>query len=290
MKLQSISKFLILLVCLTTQVYPKSKGHLLIIGGGSRDAYLMERFIELAGGKNSKIVVIPMASSEPIETAKYQVEELKKFGCTNADYIFCAKQNADEDSNLIKLDGVSGVFFSGGDQSNLTKALLGTKFLEKIKMIYNQGGVVGGTSAGAAVMSKVMITGDELINKDTTNIFCMIKKGNTKVTEGFGFIQSAIIDQHFITRKRLNRLIEVVLENPKLPGIGIDESTAIIVNPDDTFDVLGENTVIIFNAKDSKNICTDKNGNLSARNIRMDILKSGDKFDLKNKKIIPSDQ
>ena len=88
----------------------------------------------------------------------------------------------------------------------------------------------------------------------------------------------------------MNRLIEVVLENPKLPGIGIDESTAIIVNPDDTFDVLGENTVIIFNAKDSKNICTDKNGNLSARNIRMDILKSGDKFDLKNKKIIPSDQ
>jgi cyanophycinase len=170
MKLQSVLKSIIVVFCLVIQVLPKDKGHLLIIGGGRRDTYLMERFIELAGGKNSKIVVFPMASSVPIETAKYQIEELKKLGCSNADYIYCTRQDADNDSNLTKLNGVSGVFFSGGDQSNLTKELLGTKLLEKIKIIYKEGGVVGGTSAGAAVMSKVMITGDELINKDSTNI------------------------------------------------------------------------------------------------------------------------
>jgi cyanophycinase len=288
MELQSVLKSIVVVFCLIIQVLPKDKGHLVIIGGGRRDKYLMERFIELAGGKNSKIIVIPMASSVPIETANYQVEELKKLGCPNADYIYCARQDADNDSTLTKLDGVSGVFFSGGDQSNLTKELLGTKLLEKIKIIYKEGGVIGGTSAGAAVMSKVMITGDELINKDSTNIFSLIKKGNVKLAEGFGFIQSAIIDQHFITRKRLTRLIEVVLENPELLGIGIDESTAIIINPDDTFDVLGENTVMVLNAKNSINIKTDKNDNLSADDIRMHLLKSGDKYDLKNNKIIYS--
>jgi cyanophycinase len=86
----------------------------------------------------------------------------------------------------------------------------------------------------------------------------------------------------------LNRLIEVVLENPELLGIGIDESTAIIINSDDTFDVLGENTVIVLNAKNSRNIKTDKNDNLSADDIQMQLLKSGDKYDLKNNKIISS--
>jgi cyanophycinase len=288
MKSLNFLKAVIIFLCLSAELLPAGKGHLLIIGGGRRDNYLMEKFIELAGGKNSKIIVIPMASSVPIETAEYQVNELKRLGCPNTEYINCTREDADNDSNITKLNGVSGIFFSGGDQSKLTKALMGTKLLEKIKSIYSHGGVIGGTSAGAAVMSKVMITGDELINKDSTNIFTVIKKGNVKVSEGFGFIKSAIIDQHFITRKRLNRLIEVVLENPKLIGIGIDESTAIIVNPDDTFDVLGENTVIVFDAQDSKNITTDKNGNLSADNILMHLLKSGDKFSLKYNRIMYS--
>ncbi len=112
-----------------------------------------------------------------------------------------------------------------------------------------------------------MLTGNEWINKDTHKHIHFIKKRNVETVEGFGFIQNAIIDQHFITRKRLNRLISVVLENPSLPGIGIDEATAIIVRPNNTFEVFGENTVLIFDATKTKKITTDKNNNLSASDL-----------------------
>lgn len=266
--------------------FAQVKGTLFIIGGGDRPEYMMKKYIELAGGKESKFIVIPMASSEPMESADYMVKELKGLGCKNVDYILCNKENADKEENLGKLDGVKGVYFCGGDQALLTAALLGTKVLDKIKDIYKDGGVVGGTSAGAAVMSKIMLTGNELINKDTTDIFTFIKKKNVETVEGFGFVQNAIIDQHFITRKRLNRLISVVLENPELPGVGIDEATAIIVRPDNTFEVFGENTVLVFDATEANNITTDKNNNLSGTDLKMHLLKSGDVFDLKSKKKI----
>jgi cyanophycinase len=285
-----ITKLIWCLILLSSiNVSARDKGHLVIIGGGTRSEVIMKKFIELAGGVDSKIIIIPMASEDTIESANAQIEELSsKYNCKNVDYIFCSKKTADEPANFAKLEGAKGIYFTGGDQVPLTRALLGTKLFDKMKEIYKNGGVIGGTSAGAAVMSKVMITGNELINKDTINIFKIIKKGNVQTIEGFGFLKSVIIDQHFIIRKRLNRLITVVLENPSLLGVGIDESTSIIVNPDDTFDVLGESLVVVCDARHSKNIKVDKNGNLAAENIEMHILKSGDKFSLKTKKVILS--
>ena len=277
---------LILFLTEIISIFPQDVGHLVIIGGGDKTNAIMQKIVDLAGGNNSKIIVIPNASSEPKESAEYNVEEFKNLGCTNVDYILFNRKDADKDSLVEKLNGATGIFFSGGDQAFLTRDMLGTKLLEKVYDIYNNGGVIGGTSAGAAVMSEVMITGNELINKDSSEIFISIQKGNVEVKEGFGFIKTAFIDQHFIKRKRLNRTITVVLENPKLLGIGIDESTCIVVNPDETFEVIGENQVIVFDATNSTNIELDKNGNLGAENIRMDILINGDKFDLKTKEVI----
>lgn len=267
-------------------IFPQSKGHLVIIGGGDKTTEIMQTIVGFAGGVDAKIVIIPNASSEPLESALYNQEEFKNLGCKNVDYLMFNRADADNDSLVQKLSGASGIFFSGGDQCFLTRDMLGSKLLEKVYEIYNNGGVISGTSAGAAVMSKVMITGNELINKDSSDIFISIQKGNVEIKEGFGFITKAFIDQHFIKRKRLNRSISVVLEYPDLLGICIDESTCIIVNPDDTFEVLGENQVIVLNATNSSNIEVDKNGNLGAENIKMDILLSGDKFDLKTKTVI----
>jgi cyanophycinase len=268
------------------QVFPQNKGHLVIIGGGDKASYIMQKIVDFAGGVNSKIVVIPNASSDPKGSAEYNVEEFKNLGCTNVEYVMFNREDADKDSLVEKLNGATGIFFSGGDQSFLTRDMLGTKLLDKVYEIYNNGGVIGGTSAGAAVMSKLMITGNELINKDTSDIFISIQKSNVEVKEGFGFIKTAFIDQHFIKRKRLNRSISVILENPELLGICIDESTCIIVNPDDTFKVLGENQVIVLDAEGCKNIRTDKNGNLGAEDLKMHIMISGDRFNLKNKEIV----
>lgn len=266
--------------------FSKTKGHLVIIGGGSKPVYVMKKFVEFAGGANAKIAVVPNATAYPLEAFELLTEALKEAGCSNVIYVYCSREQANSDTSLEKLDNVTGVFFAGGDQSMLTGDLLGTKLLERIKEIYFNGGVVGGTSAGAAVMSKVMITGNELLNKDSSSTFVSIKKNNIETVEGFGFVDKAIIDQHFIKRKRHNRLISVVLEYPDLAGVGIDESTSIIVNPDETFEVLGESEVIIYNASSAKDIGTDKNGHLSAHGITMDVLKSGDKYNLNTKSVI----
>ncbi len=263
-----------------------SKGHLVIIGGGDKTQYILQKIVDLAGGPQAKIIVIPNASSEPEESAKYNVEEFINLGCKNVRYILFNREAANKDSLVEILTGATGIFFSGGDQSYLTRDMLGTKLLEKVYEIYDNGGVISGTSAGAAVMSKIMITGNELINKDSSDIFISIQKGNVEVKEGFGLIKTAFIDQHFIKRKRLNRSISIVLENPELLGIGIDESTSIVVYPDETFEVLGENQVMIFDATNCRNIKLDKNGNLGAENIRMHLLINGDKFDLNSKKVI----
>ena len=265
---------------------PQSAGHLVSIGGGDKTTEIMQKIVDLAGGKDSKIVVIPNASSEPLESAKYNVDEFINLGCSNISYLYCNREEANQDSNIKKLEGVTGIYFGGGDQAFLTRDLLGTKLLDKIFQIYNNGGVISGTSAGAAVMSKVMITGNELINSDSTEAFNIIEKGNIETIEGFGFITNAVIDQHFIKRKRNNRLITVILEHPKLLGIAIDESTAIVVNPDNTFEVIGESQVVIYDANDADHIKTNEQGKFAVNNLKMNILFGGEKFNMNNRKTI----
>lgn len=281
-----MKKILLLVLLFVAVVLPQKKGHIFAIGGGPRPAYMMNRYIELCGGKDAKIVVLPMASEEIIPSGMEHVEQFHELGCTNVELMIFDKNTADDDSNFAKLEGVTGVFFGGGDQSKLTAVLLGTKLFERIKEIYNNGGCIGGTSAGAAVMSEVMITGNELVNKDTTTIFWTIDKGNVEYKQGFGFIKSAIIDQHFIRRKRHNRLISMVLEHPHLRGVAIDESTAIIYTKDDTFEVIGESQVLIYDATKAKNIKTKTDGRFSFENIVLHALVNGQKYDLKKGKVI----
>jgi cyanophycinase len=262
-----------------------AKGHLVIIGGGARPEAIMQKIIALAGGSDqARIVIVPMASSEPRETALAQMEQLRKFGAKNVDFVNCTKETADTDSNIAKIRAATGIFFSGGDQTRLTAALNGTKLLGEVRNVYQRGGVLSGTSAGAAVQSKIMLTGDEAVNKDTNNPFGAVQKGNIVTAEGFGFLDNAIIDQHFVKRKRQNRLLTLVLEHPTLLGIGIDEATCIIVKPNNTCEVLGEATVQVFDARAAKRIITDKNGNLSAQNLRVDIVPSGGTFALPKRK------
>jgi len=126
-----------------------------------------------------------------------------------------------------------------------------------------------------------MITGNELVNRDSTNIFHNIQKKNVETKRGFGFVKNAIIDQHFLMRKRHNRLISVVLEHPELPGIGIDEEGAILVYPDGHFRVYGQDAVIVYDARKAKNIRSNETGLLGAKNIKVDLLLPGDVYRIK---------
>lgn len=278
----------LLLLPLFSSASSPAKGHLVIIGGGSRTDEIMKKFVELAGGPKGTVVVFPMASSIADTVGMEQSAEIKGLGVSRSFFLNITREQADNDSIVALLKDVTGIFFSGGDQVLLMNALLGSKMEKRIKEVWRNGGVVGGTSAGAAVMSEVMITGEELLNKDKDASFHTLLKGNVEHKVGFGFITEAIIDQHFVVRKRHNRLLIKMLEHPKLLGVAIDESTSIIVFPDRTFEVLGESVVLVYNATRAKNISTNKNGYFSAQDLTLNILKSGDRYDLKGKRALKS--
>jgi len=253
------------------------KGHLFIIGGGSRPQEMMERFVDLAPG--GRIVVFPMASAEPQTVGPEQAEELRKLGAKDvAVHNVTREQALAADSGKI-LEGAGGVWFSGGVQSRVTDILLDTPLHEKLLEIYEKGAVVGGTSAGAAIMSEIMITGDEKREVKEGREFETIQAGNIVTTRGLGLWKAAIVDQHFATRKRHNRLITLVLEHPELPGIGIDESTAVIVSGGTRFEVIGRRNVIVFDARGAHIARRDPDA-IGGTGLRMHVLLPGDAFDL----------
>lgn len=277
---------LIVILSLPAQAQNKNKGYLFIIGGGDRPATMMKRFIQLGNlSADEKIVIFPMASGDPLESGKSMVEEFRSLGIQDVEYHALDREQALDEENVKILENVKRVYFPGGDQSRLTKALVETPLHRKLLEIYEAGGVIGGTSAGAAVMSELMITGDEKREVGDGEAFTKILADNIVVTPGFGFIKTAIIDQHFVTRKRHNRLISLVAEHPDLLGIGIDESTAIIVNPDQTFEVIGDQNVVVYDATGAKMTILPSQS-IGGSGIIMHLLKPGDRFDLKSKRPI----
>jgi cyanophycinase len=242
---------------------------------------MIDHMVRLAGGDTARIVVIPVASAEPVETAEYQTKQFRDHGVERATYILPMKEHADHDTLVAAIRTATGVFFSGGDQRRLTDILLGTELLGEIMALYQRGGLVAGTSAGAAVMGEIMITGDELKYPDAEDAFATIEADNIVTTEGFGFMPSVIIDQHFIARKRHNRLISLVLQQSGLIGIGIDESTAIVVRPDETFQVIGESNVVVYDAREARTTKRASDQRLEGIGITMHVLLPGSMFDLK---------
>lgn len=260
----------------------ETKGHLFIIGGGRQPAGMMKKFVELAGGTNeARIIVMPMASEDQASAGASQVKEFKSLGVAHVGAVALSRAEATNRSTTTRLDGATGIYFTGGDQSRLAAVLVNSPIQHKLKQLYANGAVIGGTSAGAAIMSEVMITGEELLNSDKANPFKSITRHNIETTAGLGILTNSVIDQHFIKRKRLNRLFSVVLEHPKLIGIGIDESTAIVVKPDDTFEVIGDSAVMVIDARKANRVHSDANGNLSAADIKTHLLLAGDRFDPK---------
>ena len=253
------------------------KGHLFIIGGGSRQQEMMKRFVDLVPG--GRVVVFPMASAEPQSVGPEQAEELRRLGAKEVVVHNVSREQAlAADSGKI-LDGIGGVWFSGGVQSRVTDIMLDTPLHRRLVEIYEGGAVVGGTSAGAAIMSEVMITGDEKREVKEGREFETIQAGNIITTRGLGLWKAAIVDQHFATRKRHNRLITLVLEHPELPGVGVDESTAVLVAGGTRFEVIGRNNVIVFDARGAR-ISRRGPDAVGGRGLRMHVLLAGDTFDL----------
>lgn len=277
-----MKKIIYLLFLLITSVVQAQQanvqGKLIIIGGGSRPDALVERIIQEAGLRSGGYVaILPMSSAEPDSSVYYAKQQFLKKQIT-ALYGFNFKKG--EAISSLRVDSVRNaklIYITGGDQNRFMEIVRGTEIEKAIHDAYKNGSVISGTSAGAAVMSKHMITGQELKHLKYTETFKTIEAENVELKVGLGLLPTAIIDQHFLIRSRHNRLLSAVIEHPELLCIGIDEATAILVAGKDV-EVLGDSQVLVYtNPRKSKKIL---NSRLGATGLRLNVYLPGDTFRL----------
>jgi cyanophycinase len=255
------------------------------VGGGPIPDEILVRFVELAGGgRRARVILFPMASEDP-DAGTETAERMRRLGAS-VDRVVLSHEDASTDRAARRLEGATGIWFGGGDQSRLTAALLHTPVEAAIHRLYRDGAVIGGTSAGAAVMTTPMLTGDERRpggerppGKDSSDAYLTIARDDVVTAEGFGLLPAAIVDQHFIRRRRNNRLLSLVLENPSLVGIGVDESTAVEVGPEGPWRILGSSSAVVFDARQASIMAGP--GPLGAAGVRLHVLPSGATFDPK---------
>lgn len=260
-------------------IEPHKRGTLIIVGGGDTPYTIQKRFIELAGGPGkARIAILPMAKTKEDEELEEVLADFRLQGVESV-VVNLDREQAQSKSVEAMLEGFTGYWFLGGDQNLLAASLLDTRALRMIEYRYEQGAVVGGTSAGAAVMTATMLTGQRRtasgrINDDPNAVALQ----STEVALGFGLLPGAIVDQHFSRRSRDNRLVSAVLDHPQLLGVGIDEETALIVRPDGRWEVLGNGHVKIYDARRAY-IVNHGEDAVGASGIRMHVLPRGARFD-----------
>ena len=258
-----------------------TRGTLQIVGGGPQPPALVQHFVDLAGGRGrARIVVFAQASSAGERSGEAKAADFRELGA-EARNVWITRSEADADSIVALVNAATGIWFGGGDQSRLTRVLRGTRVESAIRGRHAAGAAVGGTSAGAAVLSEVMITGDERrpggTRLDTTQAFITIDRNNVVTDTGFALVGNAIIDQHFVRRRRHNRLISLVLERPPHLGVGIDESTALLVHPDGRWSVEGASVVVIYDARRAAR--TSSRSAPGAAGMLMHVLPAGAWYD-----------
>lgn len=218
------------------------KGSLVVVGGGKIGPAIVERFVSLAGGPDANLVLIPTAAEDKeLDLRKLEETFAKQFGVQHVTVLHTRdRQQADSEAFVAPLRQARGVWFGGGRQWRLADSYLNTLTQRELEAVLERGGVIGGTSAGATIQGSYLVRGAREGNQ------IMMAKG---YEEGFGYLKNVAVDQHLIRRRREKDLVGVIAAHPDLLGIGIDESTAIIVTGD-RFEVIGDSQVGIYDGQD----------------------------------------
>jgi cyanophycinase len=217
------------------------RGALVIVGGGRVGAEILTRFFDLAGGREAPLVVIPTAGGADAYPDDWSgLKMFKDFGATNITLLHTADRKiADSEAFVRPITTARAVWFPGGRQWRLVDAYLHTRTQREVERVLERGGVVGGSSAGASILASYMVRGAREDN------YIMMAPG---YEEGFGLIKGVAIDQHMLTRNRQDDLEAVVAKHPDVLGIGLDESTAIVVRGQQ-FEVTGASKVAIHDGR-----------------------------------------
>jgi len=260
--------------------------YLIPIGGNEKkspESEIFREMVALAGGSKARIVVVPTASEEPEERARdYQVL-FAAFKPERVQTIHIGERSdAGSEALLEVVNEKTHIMFVGGDQLRLSSLLGGTPFHRALVDRYQAGKcVVGGTSAGAAVLPEVMIF--------QNNRFRSFKKGGIEMTKGLGLIKDAIFDTHFVQRTRISRLVQAMATNPALLGLGIEENTGLIIENETMARVIGTGTVIVVDgsAIEINHIGYAENRQpFALTNVLYSILTSGMVYDLSRRIVV----
>lgn len=243
-----INPFLALLVTLASGVFSASQviaaspgGALVVVGGGEIGPVIVERFVNLAGGKDAELVAIPTAHDVPDAGDRLAKSLRETFGFERITILHTKdRAEADTEEFVAPLRSAAAVWIGGGRQWRLVDSYLGTRTEREIKAVLDRGGVVGGSSAGATIQGSFLVRGAREGNE------IMVAKD---YTEGFAFMDGVAIDQHILPRRRADDLSPVVADNPGLLGLGVDEATAMIVTGD-RFEVIGRGVVAIHDGRE----------------------------------------
>lgn len=264
----------------------KADRTLIIIGGKedrAADKIILGEVARRVGSGKLVVSTVAMANSPNGLFDEYE----KAFRALGVKHLYKleinSREEATQESKVRILDNAMAVFFTGGDQTKITSQIGNTPILARVHEIYENGGIIAGTSAGASVMSETM-----LVNGGDENSH--VVGGALRMAPGLGLIGGVIIDQHFMERARVGRLIGAVAQNPKNLGLGIDEQTAIVVERGNSFYVLGSGAVYVIDGSNVtwSNIAQEAmKKTLSIYDVKLHVLSQGDRYDLLN--CIPSE-
>lgn len=268
----------------------KPKGTLIIIGGHEGkdkqgDHMILTRVAEKARGDRGHVLIVTVASQQPEEMGSEYLAVFRDLGVRHVEALALRARDDGYDETVVqKIQQADVLFFTGGDQLRITSQMGDTPAFQCMQEIYHAGATIAGTSAGAAAMPETMLTGgagDESFEISTLGM-----------APGLGLIGGVVIDSHFAERGRMGRLLGAVTQNPRNVGLGIDENTAIVVEPDHTLSVIGagavyvvDGTGITYSSLSEK----EPEGIVSIHDVKLHVMAAGDGFDLNRKRPIMSE-
>lgn len=260
-----------------------ARGVIMPIGGAEDkldDKVILSEFVRLAGGDDARIAIVPTASSIEAAGLRYKAIFLG-MGVASAEVVYIgSRDDANGGESLDLVENATGIFLTGGNQMRLSAIIGGTRFEQLVRDRNAAGMVVAGTSAGASILSAHMVA---LGASGATPKLRM-----AQMFAGFGLINNVIIDQHFRQRDRIGRLLSLVASNPGLLGIGIDEDTAAVIEPDNTLRVVGRHSVTLV---DGSHMTSDifqvkRYGEITISDARLHVLGAGRQFDMDERKLL----
>ncbi len=265
MRKQSVRSLCLFAVLVAAPVFEFAQHRLLVVGGGERPAEAVKKFVEWSGGDRARLLMITWASGVPEQSFAALKKDFSIMPGITVEHAAMRPLDTEKRARFIEqLKNATGVFFSGGDQNRIMDVLADQELLKLIREKYASGTPFGGTSAGAAVMSDPMMTGEADLK--------VLDGSKVGVRPGLGLVPNVIFDQHFLVRQRHHRLFGLIMVNPKMLGIGIDEDTAVLIEDDRQLTVVGKTQVMFVSAGNTRD------------ELVVRILRQHDQFDLRKRK------